>query len=139
MPPSYWRQPNSTAASNRHYRYPRQQSPAILRARVVVGTFYADTALTRWKALTKLRPLPHIRRPGLAARNQWRTSAVPTYRRFFMPATTYGVNVALWRRCVGSRKARRSAIEPVRQPAHRPPPFLHVQRGGLLQAGRSST
>lgn len=86
--PSCWCVANSTAASRRHYSYPCQQSPAMLHARVYVGTFYRDTALTRWKALTKLRPLPHIRQPGLAARSYERTSAVPMYRRFFMPVTS---------------------------------------------------
>lgn len=81
--------------------------------------FCSSLYLTRWEALMKLRALPPIRQPDLAIRNQRRTSAVPMYRRFFMPDAMCGVNSALWRRCAGSRKARRLPLAgtPTRTPS----------------------
>jgi hypothetical protein len=87
------------------------------------GTF---VPLTPPGPRSTIRPLPPIRQPGFAARSHWRTQRRTESRRFFLPGFPAAWSADFWRRCAGSRKARRSQC-PVCKPAHRSPPFSLVR------------
>ena len=76
-----------------------------------------STPLTLAAVGRTIRPLPPIRQPGLAARNAGAHSAAPKAGAFFVPGIRAVCSADFWRRCAGSRKARRSCAGlPTRTP-----------------------